>query len=79
MVSGEKILIADVNVAAEIIVFRSHIMKERSFLEQTPAWLETWAPMLLFLNSALEEMGADLRVRGEKLASEMEIFYGDLD
>ena len=79
MVSGEKILIADVNVAAEIIVFRSHIMKERSFLEQTPAWLETWAPMLLFLNSALEEMGADLRVRGEKLSSEMEIFYGGLD
>lgn len=79
MVAGDKLLIADAEVAAEIIAFRLHILREKSLLEPTPAWLETWAPLLIFLNHAAEEMTARLRARGEQIAAEMDIFYEDLD
>lgn len=79
IVRGEKLFIADDEVAAEILAFRSHILRERPLLEPTPTWIETWAPLLLLLNSATEAMSPLLRERGERIASEMDIFYAELD
>jgi hypothetical protein len=79
IVQGEKLFIADDEVAAEILAFRSHILRERPLLEPTPTWVETWAPLLLLLNRATEAMSPLLRERGERIAAEMDIFYAELD
>lgn len=79
IVQGEKLFIADDEVAAEILAFRSHILRERPLLEPTPSWAETWAPLLLLLNRATEAMSPLLRERGERVAAEMDIFYAELD
>jgi hypothetical protein len=76
---GEKLFIADDEVAAEILAFRSHILREKSLLEPTTTWVETWAPLLLLLNRATEAMSPVLRERGERIAAEMDIFYAELD
>jgi hypothetical protein len=79
IVQGEKLFIADAEVAAEILAFRSHILREKPLLEPTPSWVETWAPLLLLLNRAIEAMSPLLRERGERVATEMDIFYAELD
>jgi hypothetical protein len=79
IVQGDKLFIADDEVAAEILAFRSHILREKPFLEPTPTWVETWAPLLLLLNRATEAMSPLLRERGERIAAEMDIFYAELD
>jgi hypothetical protein len=79
LVAGENLLLADETVAAELSAFRAHILKEKSALLHTPSWTETWAPLLMFLNMAIEAFPPSLRLRGEELAEEMEMFYTELD
>lgn len=72
-------IIEDVIVAAEMFAFRRHILSESPHLRMTPAWAEMWAPFVLFLNASLDCTPAHVRLDGERMAEELEIFYGDLD
>ncbi|OQM74580.1 hypothetical protein [Manganibacter manganicus] len=75
---GENFIVEDKYVAAEMHAFRRHIIAETPSLRSSPSWYETWAPLLLLLNVALQKMNADTRLRGEAIADEFEIVYGDL-
>src|SRR5690606_38450310 len=67
---GENFIVEDKYVAAEMHAFRRHIIAETPSLRSSPSWYETWAPLLLLLNVALQKMNADTRLRGEAIADE---------
>jgi hypothetical protein len=79
LTSGEKIIWADPDVAAELHAFREHIVGQSSTLRFQETWVETWGPLLLFINMALEAMPPGIRVEGERRAEELELFYAELD
>ena len=79
LTSGEKIIWADSDVAAELHAFREHIIGQSSTLRFQETWAETWGPLLLFINMALEAMPPSIRGEGERRAEELELFYAELD
>jgi len=79
MVGHEHMIVEDEYVAAEMIAFREHINLDQENIRATPAWHETWGPMLLLLNVALERMSPSVRLKGKKIATEFEICYADLN
>lgn len=78
MLGAEHLWIESANVAAEIVAFREHLLREADAVRGTQAWYDYWAPMLLMLGVALEIMRVDIRMAGEELAKEYQIEYMEI-
>lgn len=73
--TGEIIVLEDPEVAAELIVFKEHLVTELPTLKGHPDYETSWLPLLVFLNAAIEAMLPHVRQRGRKVAAEMGIEY----
>lgn len=79
LAKGQTLVIEDEQVAAEMVAFRRHILSEADSLRTTTSWPQIWAPMLLFLNAGLTRMATHVRLEGERIADELEMYYSELD
>jgi CBS domain-containing protein len=73
--TGEIVVIEDTTVAAELTIFKRHLVSELPVIRNDLEFEFTWLPLLVFVNAALEAMLPDVRQHGRQLASEMDIEY----
>ncbi|MBP2443806.1 hypothetical protein [Rhizobium leguminosarum] len=74
---GEVIVIEDASVAAEILVFKEHLVSELPILRTSSDFESVWLPLLVYVNGCLAALPPDVLERGRKLASELQIAYLD--
>jgi hypothetical protein len=74
---GELIVIEDASVAAEILVFKEHLLSELPTLRTSSEFESVWLALLVFINGCLSALPPDILRKGRKLATDLQIAYLD--